>query len=33
VAKLRPLLDSVPKGLMTGVPQPPKNLRIISSGK
>ncbi len=33
VAKLRPLLDSVPKGLMTGVPQSPKNLRIISSGK
>jgi hypothetical protein len=33
VAKLQPFLDSVPKGIMTGLPQPPKNLRIISSGK
>jgi hypothetical protein len=33
IAKLRPLLDTVTKGLMTGVPQPPRNLRIISSGK
>ncbi len=33
VAKLKPLLDTVPKGIMTGLPQPPKNLRITSSGK
>jgi len=33
VARLQPLLDTVPKGLMTGLPQAPKNLRIISSGK
>jgi hypothetical protein len=33
VGKLRPLFDTVPRGIMTGVPQPPKNLRITSSGK
>ena len=33
VSRLRSLLDTVPKGLMTGVPQPPKNLKITSSGK
>ncbi len=31
--RLRPLLDTVPRGLMTAVPLPPRNLRIISSGK
>jgi hypothetical protein len=33
LAKLRALLDTVPRGLMTGVPQAPKGLRIISSGR
>jgi hypothetical protein len=33
VAKLMPLLTTVPQGLMTGVPQAPKNVRIISSGR
>jgi hypothetical protein len=33
VAKLRPLLDSIPKGLMTAVPLSPRNLRIISPGR
>lgn len=33
VAKLRALLDTVPKGVMAGVPQPPKNLKVTSSGK
>lgn len=33
LTKLRPLFETVPSGLMTGVPQPPRNLRIISSGK
>jgi hypothetical protein len=34
MAKLRPLLDTVPRGVMTGVPQPPKGLRlVISSGR
>jgi hypothetical protein len=31
--KLRPLLETIPKGLMVGVLQPPKNLRITSSAK
>ena len=31
IAKLRPLLDSVPRGLMTGVAQPPKSLEIVTS--
>ena len=33
VAKLLPLLQTVPQGLMVGMPQSPRNLRIISSGK
>jgi hypothetical protein len=33
LARLKPVLDSVPKGVMTGLPQAPKNLRITSSGK
>jgi hypothetical protein len=33
VAKLMPLLESIPAGIMTGVPQSPRNLRIVSSGK
>jgi hypothetical protein len=33
IARLLPLLDSVPKGFMTGVPQPPHGLRIVSSVK
>jgi len=31
LARLLPLLDTVPAGLMTGVPQSPRNLRIMSS--
>jgi hypothetical protein len=31
MAKLRPLLENVPRGLMTGVPQPPKGLLIVIS--
>ena len=33
ITRLRPLFDTVPRGLRTGLPQPPKNLRITSSGK
>jgi hypothetical protein len=33
VTRLRSLLDTVARGLMTGVPQPPTGLRIISSGR
>jgi hypothetical protein len=33
LARLKPVFESVPKGLMTGLPQAPKGLRIISSGK
>src|SRR4029079_19104939 len=33
LARLLPLLQSVPNGLMIGIPQAPRNLRIISSGK
>jgi hypothetical protein len=33
LARLLPLLQAVPNGLMLGIPQAPKNLRIISSGK
>jgi hypothetical protein len=35
VGKLRALFDTVPRGVMSGVPQPPKNLKIgiTSSGK
>jgi hypothetical protein len=33
LARLLPLLQSVPNGLMLGIPQAPRNLRIISSGK
>jgi hypothetical protein len=31
MARIRPLLESVPGGLMTGVPQPPKGLLIVIS--
>ena len=33
VGKLRALLDTVPKGVMTGVPQPPRNLKVTSPAK
>jgi len=33
LARLLPLLQAVPNGLMIGIPQSPRNLRIISSGK
>jgi hypothetical protein len=33
VAKLLPLFDAIPKGLMTGEPQPPRSLPAISSAK
>ena len=33
LARLLPLLQSVPNGLMVGIPQAPRNLRIISPGK
>jgi hypothetical protein len=33
LARLLPLLQAVPNGVMLGIPQAPRNLRIISSGK
>jgi len=33
LARLLPLLQAVPNGLMIGIPQAPRNLRIISSAK
>jgi hypothetical protein len=33
LAKLLPLLETVPSGLMTAAPRPPRGLRIISKGK
>ena len=33
LARLLPLLQAIPNGLMIGIPQSPRNLRIISPGK